>query len=143
MVTYEIVKDKNTAYACDCFILITIKVDRKNTSDSVGSLLCLLYSQLDISGSPILMRFLCLSLFLPSQRGHCFLSSWISYHFYLCWFVYRSSQYVSCYTAVHATLLIHVPPPSPPPPPPILTMKKLMMMVMSVLKTKLFTMQTT
>ena len=30
--------------------------------------------------------------------------------FYLCWFFYRSSQSVSCYTAVHATLLIHGPP---------------------------------
>ena len=67
MVTYEVVKDKNTAYAGDCFILITIKVDRKNISDSADSLLYLLYSQLDISGSPFFMRCLCLSLCPSSQ----------------------------------------------------------------------------
>ena len=75
MVTYEVVKDKNTAYAGECFILITIKVDCKNISDSADSLLFLLYSHLDISGSSFLMRFLCLSLLPSSQRGNCSLSS--------------------------------------------------------------------
>ena len=46
MVTYEAVKDKNTVYAGDCFILITIKVDCKNIFDSADSLLFLLYAQL-------------------------------------------------------------------------------------------------
>ena len=67
MVTYEVVKVKNTAYAGECFILITIKVDCKNIFDSTDSLLFLFYSELDISGSPFLMRFLCLSLFTSSQ----------------------------------------------------------------------------
>ena len=62
------VKDKNTAYAGDCFILITIKVDCKNICDSADCLLFLLYSQLDISGSPFLMRFLFVIVSIKSKR---------------------------------------------------------------------------
>ena len=132
MVTYEVVKDKNTAYAGEYFILITIKVDCKNISDNVDSLLFLLYSHLDISGSP----FLCLSLFPSSQRGNCNLSSWISYHFHLCWFVYTGHHSLSHVTQLCMSRFSYMAPL-------ILTMKKLMMMVMSTLKTKLFTVQTT